>query len=225
MHGEIVEASMKTLTLSLLAIAIGLAVGCANLPRSRDLANPDVSGLTLAEQVCSNCHGITGSATSPNFPNLAGQQEIYLTNQLQAFRGHSRRDPAGYEYMWGISRTLTDKQIQEIAAYFSSQKLRPQSIEGSTAQIDGGRPIFNDGISAKGIPPCHSCHGPGGAGNEKFPRLAGQHADYLVKQLTVFQRTDERPEGIMKTVAQDLTQENIIDVAAYLQALPYQKAP
>ena len=121
---------------------------------------------------------------------------------------------------------LTDKQIQEIAAYFYAQKLRPQSIEGSTAQIDGGRPIFNDGISAKGIPPCHSCHGPGGAGNEKFPRLAGQHADYLVKQLTVFQRTDERPEGsIMKTVAHDLTQENIIDVAAYLQALPYQKAP
>jgi len=91
---------------------------------------------------------------------------------------------------------------------------------------DRGRPIFNDGISAKGIPPCHSCHGPGGAGNEKFPRLAGQHADYLVKQLTVFQRTDERPEGsIMKTVAHELTQENIIDVAAYLQALPYQKAP
>jgi cytochrome c553 len=49
---------------------------------------------------------------------------------------------------------------------------------------------------------------------------------YLVKQLTVFQRTDERPEGnIMKTVAHELTQENIIDVAAYLQAMPYQKAP
>jgi hypothetical protein len=54
MHGEIVEASMKIMTLRLLAIAIGLAVGCANLPRSRDLANPDVSGQTLAEQVCSN---------------------------------------------------------------------------------------------------------------------------------------------------------------------------
>jgi cytochrome c553 len=121
---------------------------------------------------------------------------------------------------------LTDKQIQELAAYFAAQKPRPQSIEGSTAQIEAGRPIFNDGVPAKGIPPCHSCHGPAGAGNEKFPRLAGQHADYLVKQLTVFQRTDERPEGsIMKTVAHELTQENIIDVAAYLQALPYQKAP
>jgi len=217
---------MKTVTLGLLAIAVGLAAGCANVQRSRDLDNPEVSGRTLAEQVCSNCHGVTGTATSPNFPNLAGQQEVYLSNQLHQLRGHSRRDPAGFEYMWGISRTLTDKQIQELAAYFAAQTPRPQSIEGSTAQIEAGRPIFNDGIPAKGIPPCHSCHGPAGAGNEKFPRLAGQHADYLVKQLTVFQRTDERPEGsIMKTVAHELTRENIIDVAAYLQALPQQKAP
>jgi len=217
---------MKTVTLGLLAIAVGLAAGCANVQRSRDLDNPEVSGRTLAEQVCSNCHGMTGTATSPNFPNLAGQQEVYLSNQLHQLRGHSRRDPAGFEYMWGISRTLTDKQIQELAAYFAAQTPRPQSIEGSTAQIEAGRPIFNDGIPAKGIPPCHSCHGPAGAGNEKFPRLAGQHADYLVKQLTVFQRTDERPEGsIMKTVAHELTRENIIDVAAYLQAMPQQKAP
>jgi cytochrome c553 len=53
-----------------------------------------------------------------------------------------------------------------------------------------------------------------------FPRLAGQHADYLVKQLVVFQRTDERPEGsIMKTVAHEMTPQNVTDVAAYLQSL------
>jgi cytochrome c553 len=212
---------MKRTTLTLLAIAGGLATGCANLPRSRDLANPDVSGQTLAEQVCSNCHGVTGSATSPNFPNLAGQPEVYLSNQLHELKAHSRSDPAGYEYMWGISRRLTDKQIQEIAAYFAAQKLRPQPIESSAAQIAGGQSIFASGLPEKGIPPCGSCHGPEGMGNNKFPRLAGQHADYLVKQLTVFQRTDERPEGsIMKTVAHNLTQENITNVAAYLQALP-----
>jgi cytochrome c553 len=214
---------MKTLTFSLLAIAIGLVSGCINLPRSRDLSNPDVSGQVLAEQVCSNCHGVTGSATSPNFPNLAGQPEVYLSNQLHAFKGHSRSDPAGYEYMWGISRRLTDKQIQEIAAYFAAQKLRPQPIENSAAQIEGGQAIFAGGLPEQGIPPCRSCHGPEGMGNDKFPRLAGQHADYLVKQLTVFQRTDERPEGnIMKTVAHNLTPENITNVAAYLQALPHQ---
>jgi cytochrome c553 len=214
---------MKTATLgAIVTTAIALIAGCANLPRSRDLANPEVSGQTLAEQVCSNCHGVTGSATSPNFPNLAGQQAPYLTSQLHDLKRHSRRDPAGFEYMWGISRNLTDRQIDQIAAYFSSQKLRPQPLEGSSAQIAAGKLIFTGGIAAKGIPPCGSCHHPDGMGNGKFPRLSGQHADYLVKQLTVFQRTDERPEGsIMKTVAHELTPDNIVDVAAYLQSMPH----
>ena len=68
-----------------------------------------------------------------------------------------------------------------------------------------------------------ACHGALAQGNEQFPRLAHQHADYLVKQLMVFQRTDERPEGaIMKTIAHDLTPANMADVAAYLQGMPAQ---
>jgi cytochrome c553 len=215
---------MKTAILSLLAIGVA-AAGCANLPRSRDLGNPAVSGQTLAEQVCSNCHGVTGTATSPNFPNLAGQQKEYLTAQLQELKKHSRRDPAGFEYIRGITRNLTDKQIDEISSYFASQQLRPQSNENKAEAIAAGKPIFTGGIPDKSIPACGTCHGPEGLGNGKFPRLAGQHADYLVKQLTVFQRTDERPEGsIMKTVAHELTRENITNVAAYLQALPGEKA-
>lgn len=217
---------MKTANLLALSIAIGvLAAGCANLPRSRDLGNPDVSGRTLAEQVCSNCHGVTGSATNPNFPNLAGQQEEYLSIQLHVLKSHDRRDPAGFEYMWGISRSLSDRQVGELARYFAAQKLRDQPVEGAPAQIEAGKAIFTGGVPAKGIPPCGSCHGPAGMGNGKFPRLNGQHADYLVKQLTVFQRTDERPEGsIMKTVAHELTRDNIVNVAAYLQALPHEPA-
>ncbi|MGZ5714542.1 MAG: c-type cytochrome, partial [Caldimonas sp.] len=81
--------------------------------------------------------------------------------------------------------------------------------------------IFESGVPATGVPACTGCHGAQGQGNATFPRLAGQHADYLVKQLIVFQRTDERPEGaIMKTVAHELTPENVRDVASYLQALP-----
>jgi cytochrome c553 len=73
------------------------------------------------------------------------------------------------------------------------------------------------------VPACATCHGAEGKGNATFPRLAGQHADYLVKQLVVFQRTDERPEGsIMKTVAHELTQQNIDDVAGYLQSVVVQ---
>ncbi len=57
-------------------------------------------------------------------------------------------------------------------------------------------------------------HAPKGKGNATFPRLAGQHAHYRIKQLLVFQRTRERPErSIMKTVAHDLTAQNMRDVA------------
>lgn len=58
-----------------LAAAVALAAGCSTIERSRDIGNPAVSGATLAAQVCSNCHGVDGNATSPNFPRLAGQPE------------------------------------------------------------------------------------------------------------------------------------------------------
>ena len=215
------ETPMKPVLLALFVAAVMLTDGCANLGRSRDLANPKVPASVLAQQVCSNCHGVTGSATSPNFPNLAAQVEPYVTAQLNGFKSHSRHDPAGFEYMWGLSRSLTDDQIKGLAAYYTVQTPKRQRIEGDRRRIDAGKAVFQEGVAAKGVPACAGCHGPEAAGYATFPRLAGQHADYIVKQLMVFQRTDERPEGsIMKVVAHDLTKENIHDVAAYLQALP-----
>ena len=207
--------------LFLVAALLALGSGCANLPRSRDTANSNVSGETLALQVCSNCHGVTGNSTSPNFPNLAGQQETYVVAQLSAFKAHSREDPAGYEYMWGLSHRLTDQQIQQLATHFAAQKPKREPIEGKPDRIELGKNIFMAGIPDKGVPPCASCHGPDGLGNAGFPRIAGQHVDYLIKQLTVFQRTEQRPEGVvMKTVAHNLTRDDMVNVADFLQALP-----
>ena len=88
-------------------------------------------------------------------------------------------------------------------------------------RIAAGKAIFEHGLPAQSVPPCSSCHGADGGGNANFPRLAGQHLDYLEKQLAVFQRTDERPEGsVMKVVAHSLTPDNIKNVAAYLQSMP-----
>ena len=211
---------MQLSTMSVLMATAALSAGCASPERSRDLAHPAVSATTLAQQVCSNCHGVTGNATSPNFPNLAGQTEAYVEAQLGGFKSHGRHDPAGFEYMWGLSRSLTDTQIKGLAAYYAGQKPLPQPLEGNASRLAAGQEIFEKGVAAKGIPPCASCHGVQAQGNGTFPRLAGQHADYLVKQLLVFQRTDERPEGsIMKTVAHELTLQNISDVAGYLQSL------
>jgi len=206
----------------LLAVTLGiLGAGCASIERSRDLANPSVPAKTIAQQVCSNCHGIDGRATNPNFPNLAAQQPTYFIAQLTAFRGHNRLDPAGFEYMWGLSRHLTDEQIKGLAVYFAAQASASPGPAMHPELVAEGRDVFEKGVTEKNIPACMTCHGPQGQGKEQFPRLAHQHADYLVKQMRVFQRTDERPEGsIMKTIAHDLTPRNMEAVAAYLQEFP-----
>jgi cytochrome c553 len=211
---------MQRITLPLALAVVALGAACANLERSRNVADPNVSGKTLAEQVCSNCHGIDGNSVSPNFPNLAAQQKAYLAGQLESFRKPGRSDPAGFEYMWGLSHHLTDKQIGELADYFAAQKLvSPRA--GKPLLAAKGKEIFEQGLPAQAIPPCKACHGEQGEGTEgNAPRIAYQHADYIVKQLQVFKRTDQRPEGaVMKVVAHGLEPENMENVAQYLQGM------
>lgn len=214
---------MKSIFLVAALSAVALAAGCANPSRSRDLGNPNVAAVTLAQQVCSNCHGLTGNSVSPNFPNLAAQMEGYIVAQLSVLKSHNRRDPAGYEYMWGISRSLTDEQIKGLASYYASQAHKKQAIEGDSSRIAAGKAIFETGVPSQSVPACSTCHGNEGQGMATFPRISGQHADYLAKQLNVFQRTEERPEGsVMKVVAHGLTHSDIENVSAFLQALPNQ---
>lgn len=211
---------MKRTHFALAMAGAGLMAACANPDRSRDLANPNVAAITLARQVCSNCHGLTGNAVSPNFPNLAGQMPDYVAAQLKGFKSHGRQDPAGFEYMWGLSRSLSDEQIKGLASYYASQRPARQPIEGAAARMAGGKAIFEGGVPAKNIPACVTCHGSEGQGNGMFPRIAGQHVDYVVKQLIVFQRTNQRPDGkLMQAVAHELGRDDIENVAAYVQAL------
>ena len=211
---------MKILNLALLGAIVWITAGCANPERSRDLGNPAIAGPVLAQQACSMCHGVTGVATSPNFPNLAGQTEGYVVAQLTEFRSHSREDPAGFEYMWGIARRLTDTQIKDLAAYYARQAPANQAPEGNPARVEAGRVLFTTGAPTRGIPACSSCHGDHGQGLATFPRLAGQHGDYIVKQLRVFQRTDDRPDGpAMKAVAHGLTADGMANAASFVQGM------
>jgi cytochrome c553 len=206
--------------LAIAATAAALAAGCANPERSRDVANPSVSAKVLAQQVCSNCHGVTGVSISPNFPNLAAQMPAYLAAQLKVFRNHDRSDPAGFEYMWGLSRSLTDEQIQGLADYYAHQAPPHGVAVAHVERATLGDKLFHEGIPGKNVPACMVCHGDKGQGNEQFPRLAGQHEDYVTKQLMVFQRGNERPEGaIMKTIAHELTHEDVLNAAAYVQSI------
>jgi cytochrome c553 len=163
--------------------------------------------------VCTSCHGFDGRSVSPNFPILAGQQAGYIEAQLKAFRDHTRADRNARTYMWGMAAHSSDAMIRVIATYFSSQKLEV-SHPATQAQMLAGEEIFRHGIPAKNITPCQSCHGVDGRGIGAIPRLAGQHPEYIAKQLEYF-ASDERKSSVMSPGAKDLTPTEIEAVSAY----------
>src|SRR5271156_6140848 len=170
MGGVLMQNGAKAAALAALLLAVAAGTGCTNIERSRNLADAAVPGKVLALQVCSNCHGVDGNSVSPNSPNLAAQTEPYFIEQVNSFRRHSRLDPAGFEYMWGLSRHLTDEQIKDLAAYYASQKVKsPAYPTGLLDLRDSGKAVYASGVPEKGIPPCAACHGPEGLGNLQFP--------------------------------------------------------
>jgi len=172
----------------------------------------------IAVTVCGTCHGPNGNSMNPKYPRLAGQSANYLAAQLKAFRAQTRGDPDAISYMWGMASQLDDDTIQALAAYYAAQKAEP-SASGASPSITRGRQIFAQGVAAQGVPACSSCHGPDAHGLQDFPRLAGQHAQYVLKQLASFQ-SNMRNVAIMHGVAQNLNLGDMDAVAAFLETQP-----
>ena len=180
----------------------------------------DAAGRKLATQVCSSCHGPRGESVSSAFPRLAGQQAQYVDVQLKAFRDRSRADPMAQGYMWGMASQLDDAAIASLAAYYASQKpVHGKAVDAKLVQQ--GKAIYEAGVPGAGAQPCSTCHGKAGEGNAIYPRLAGQHAEYLVKQLVVFKdslRTDTNAT-IMHNISSGMSFDQMNAVANYLASL------
>jgi len=172
-----------------------------------------------ASQVCASCHGPGGISISPAFPSLAGQKKEYLEGQLKAFRDRTRADPMAQAYMWGMTSQLSDQTLADLAAYYSAQAPARGKL-GDPKLIQAGRTIYEQGIPAAKVQACVTCHGKGAEGNATFPRLAGQHSEYLVKQLVLFKsqlRADVNAV-IMHNVSGGMSFEQMEAVAAYLMS-------
>jgi len=176
-----------------------------------------VAAERVAVGTCAACHGPMGHSYSPKFPVLAGQHAGYLAAQLQAFKAQTRGDPDAIGYMWGMAAPLDDAMIAGLADYYSKQSTHPGPA-GDPTLIARGRTIYQDGDSALGIPACAACHGQTAAGTDAFPRLAGQHVQYLIKQLRSFQN-NMRNVAVMHGVARGLQVADMQAVATYLQSL------
>jgi cytochrome c553 len=203
------------------SIAAMLAYAVFGCLGGRALALDTVTPEQMVERalhVCNACHGEGGDSKVPINPKLAGQPALYLADQLRSFRSQKRADSSAQAYMWGISALLDEATIEGLAEFYAAQKPTPGK-PAVTALMEKGQRIFNEGIPGRKVMACSSCHGEGGEGDSVFPRIAGQHADYIVKQLNEF-RTKLRPHGaaMAERIVKHMEPEELRAVAAYLQA-------
>lgn len=164
---------------------------------------------------CVSCHGAAGNSTITQNPKLAGQFATYLSKQLVDFTGPTRNNPI----MSPIAKSLTTEDIQNVNAYLSAQTPKPGAARNKDL-VELGKKIYRGGIASIHVPSCAGCHGPTGSGiPAQYPRLAGQHQDYTVAQLTSFRSGARSNSSEMLGTAHRLSDQEIKAVADYVAGL------
>ncbi|HOW62869.1 MAG TPA: c-type cytochrome [Candidatus Contendobacter sp.] len=195
-----------------------IAATCALLgSATAALAAGDPTAGKAKSAVCAACHNADGNSTVTQYPKLAGQSADYLVKQLQEYKSGARVNAI----MVGMVAPLSPQDMEDLAAYFSSQQVARGAADPALAPA--GEAMFRGGNLTSGVAACAACHGATGAGNPaaKFPALAGQHAEYVELQLKAF-RTMERANDagqMMRGVAAKMTDPEIKAVASYVQGL------
>lgn len=191
--------------------------------------------------VCGACHGIDGNSAAPNFPKLAGQGERYLLKQIHDIKAWdvetnpAKKPTVGRAVleMTGILTNFSEQDIADVAAYFAGQNTQLAGSKKMEVQVNSGLKVdamelgaktYRSGNLANGLPACTGCHAPDGTGNAAagFPRLSGQHPDYIEKQLTNFRagnRVNDGDTAPMRTIADKLSDAEIKAVANFVAGL------
>ena len=177
---------------------------------------PDlVKGEAGYTAVCAACHGPDGNSPTPNFPKLAQQHPQYLVKQLIEFKSDKRENAI----MKGMASTLSEEDMKNIAYWVAGNKAKPGFAKDKDLAALGER-IYRGGIADRQVPACAGCHGPAGAGiPAQYPRLSGQHADYVVAQLTGFRDGARKNNLPMTQVAAKLNDKEIKALADYVAGL------
>ena len=179
-----------------LALSLTIAMlGAPSLVSAGDAAH----GAKLA-YTCHGCHGIPNYKNAYpvySVPKLGGQHAAYLIVALKAYSSLERPHPTMHSH----AITMSEQDMQDIAAYLSGQELKPT-----------GRAV---GTAPKASQTCVACHGSDGIGIlPEYPNLAGQHADYIEVSLRSY-RSGQRKNPVMGGMAGALTDKDITELAAY----------
>jgi cytochrome c553 len=168
---------------------------------------------------CGGCHGFDGNSSIPAYPKLAGQNEAYIVNQINAFKANTDRQNA---IMMGMAAGLSDEDAADIGAYFQAQSLK-DAAPFDADKAAAGRELYKGGDMQKGIPACQACHGPAGAGTAGigYPQLGGQYVDYTLAQLKAFKEGSRKNDDkmLMRSIVEKLSDEEMAAVANYIASL------
>ena len=160
-------------------------------------------------EVCIACHGPAGRSTQPQYPILAGQTARYMYLQLRDYQEGRRKNDLMTPMVAGLSRD----DMRALSDYFAQQKPPPQPYKADPEKARLGKLKADETL-------CTMCHLGGFAGQNEIPKVAGQHYDYIVKQLTDFKaRTRTNDAGSMTSVANTLSAQDIDNLAHYLVGL------
>jgi cytochrome c553 len=213
----ILEFTMKFIA-SLLLTSLFATFSALSFAADTKPAAPKVdaaAGGAKFQTVCAACHGADGNSAAPENPKLAGQHPEYLYKQLVEFKSGKRKNAV----MQGFAATLSDEDMRNIAAWAAGQKPKLGAAKDK-ALVAAGERIYKGGIQDRQIAACAGCHSPSGAGMPaQFPRLAGQHADYIASSLKAYRDGGRTNNAIMTQVAAKLNDREISAVSDYLAGL------
>jgi len=212
----------------ILSVLFGLSLGSMQTA----VAQGDADAGKAKSAVCAACHGTTGTSAIPMYPDLAGQQDAYLVKQLKAFKDGSRKDPT----MAPMAAGLSEEDMNDLAAYFSSfpwggvKEVATSTGDTSAAATaavkveintnivfhNGGNPTAGQTKAAT----CAACHGADGNSLvTMYPKLSGQGAGYLAKQLADFKAGASSETGrvdpVMAGMVAGLSEQDMADLGAF----------
>ena len=183
---------------------------------AKAVGKPDlVKGEASFTAVCAACHGADGNSGIAANPKLAQQHPEYLVKQLQEYKSGKRKNAI----MQGIAAALSEEDIKNISYWAASKQAKTGVAKDKDLVVLGER-IYRGGVGDRQIAACAGCHSPNGAGvPSQYPRLGGQHADYVAAQLTSF-RDGVRTNSLqMNQVAAKLNDREIRALADYIAGL------
>ena len=208
---------MKTLFPAMITAL--LALGMAQAAQAQEVTGDAAAG-AKKNAMCIGCHGIVGyQASFPEIykvPKIGGQNAKYISAALHGYKKGERKHPS----MRGIAESLSDQDIADLAAYY-------QAEGGEAAAAPAAAPPPNAEVAAllqKGA--CATCHGESFSKpiDASYPKLAGQHADYLTVALKAYktEKNDRvgRGNAIMGAQAKPYSNAELKALASYISSLP-----